>query len=155
MHYITLPKVKTMIMCSYSRPALCRCHSARGWLLPSAFLCTAIVCLAGCGSPSTTALDYEQHEGTLRGSAYDIRIRWDGDRCVGREIRITRDCGMCRSRNVTNAVVKDFDCDGNTDHMQFRRLDEEMRVDKMALDQDAWLAFHHFVPPLERGLYRH
>lgn len=62
---------------------------------------------------------------------------------------------MCRSRNVTNAVVKDFDCDGSTDHMQFRRLDEEMRVDKMALDQDAWLAFHHFVPPLERGLYRH
>lgn len=61
---------------------------------------------------------------------------------------------MCRSRNVMNAVVEDFDCDGNTDHMQFRYLDEAQTVDKLALDEDAWLAFYHIVPPTERGLYR-
>lgn len=29
----------------------------------------------------------------------------------------------------------------------------ELRVDKRALDEDAWLAFHLLVPPTERGLY--
>lgn len=145
--------VNTMMPCfrfSANQPAkgLIPAFSALGIAL------AAVLCMAGCGSTQSSALDYERHEGTLRGSAFDIRIRWEGDRCVAREIRITRDCGMCRSRNVTNAVVEDFDCDGNTDHMQFRHLDEEQRVDKLALDEDAWLAFYHIVPAAERGLYR-
>lgn len=144
-----------MVLCNDWKSAMERRRRVRSIPAHAAAIMLAAIMITGCGSTHTSATDYDRHHGSFKGSTYDIRIRWDGDRCVERQIRITRDCGTCRTRNVTNAVVEDYDCDGTTDHMQFRRLDEEQRINKLIFDQDAWLAFHHFVPPKKRGLYRH
>lgn len=53
-----------------------------------------------------------------------------------------------------NAVIQDYACDCSTDYMQFRYLDQEQRVDRLALDEDAWHAFYHIVPSSDRGRYR-
>lgn len=117
-------------------------------------LCCSALFLIGCASTQPGTAGFERHEGHLQGSAYEIRIHWDGDRCHRREIHVTRDCGTCRTQSVSKAVIVDRDCDGRTDDTRFRLATEQRRVNRVRFDENAWLAFYHIVPYEQQGYYR-
>lgn len=69
--------------------------------------------------------------------------------CERREIRMRRRCGLCKGE-VTRAEFHDHDCDGRAEQFSHRRgVGDQFAYSE--LEEEAWHAFYHIVPPTRSG----
>lgn len=122
--------------------------SLAGAGLLAVFLGT-IGCAGNQAAETASQLDREAFTGTLHSYSYDIRIWWDGNECERREIRMRRRCGTCRGE-VSRASLYDYNCDGTAEQFS-RRLGEYVEASERELEEEAWHAFYHIVPPSRSG----
>lgn len=69
--------------------------------------------------------------------------------CERREIRMKRRCGLCKDE-VARAAFYDHDCDGRAEQFS-HRLGQDETVAYADLEEEAWHAFYHIVPPSRSG----